>query len=311
MKGHLFFRASEDAIDMISREYDLVHPLRASLKYVRKEVASLGDISKAQKMIDPLEEIHGVNYQKVFIDDSWEKQEEELAWILLNSLFAIHEGWASEIFDIFKGIDFSNELTFSKKLEATDLSVQFGSYFVTPSLQSTLIDTVMQNKYIVDNKLDIGKLDKYMLMYRYFKELRNCYMHHNGKITDRVVNAHTMYRAAVTCETDVDAEELPEAIEPVLGDKAKITIRGVIGFSQFLRRIIIISDSMLMISKYAEQELITKQFDINWVSRRLSGTRLEQEKVIERYFYKIGVHLPIDSYAFKELLIANGIFKRA
>ena len=104
---------------------------------------------------------------------------------------------------------------------------------------------------------------------------------------------------------------MPEAVVPVLGDKAKITIRGVIGFSQFLRRIIIISDSMLMMSKYAEQELITKQFDINWVPCRLSGTRLEQEKVIERYFHKIGVHLPIDSYAFKELLIANGIFKRA
>ena len=310
MKEHLFFRASEDALDMISREYDLIHPLRASLKYVRKEIASLCDISMAQRMIDPLEEIHGVNYQKAFVEDTWEKQEEELAWILLNSLFSIHEGWASEIFRIFEGTDFSNEIPFSKKLESANLSSEFGSYFVPPSLQSVLIDTAMQNKYVVENNLDMVKLDKYMLMYRYFKELRNCYMHHNGKITDRVVSAYTVYRTAVTDKTDVDAEELPEDVVPVLGDKARITIRGVIGFSQFLRRIIIISDSMLMISKYAEQELIAKQLDSNWIPCRLSGTRSDQEKRIERYFYKIGVHLPTDSYAFKEFFIRNGVFKR-
>ena len=311
MKEHLFFGASEDALAMISREYDLIHPLRASLKFTRREVAGLSDISKAQEMIDPLGEIHGVNYRKVFVEDTWEKQEEDLAWILLNSLLAIYEGWASEIFSIFEGADFSKEISFTQKLESADLSTKFGSYFITPTLQSTLIDTAMQNKYIVENNLDIGKLDKYMLMYRYFKELRNCYMHHNGKATDRVVNAYDEYKKAVTCKNDIDAEELPEIVEPKLGDKVKITIRGVIGFSQFLRRIIIISDIMLMTSKYAEQELITKKLDSNWIPCRLSGTRADQEKRIGEYFRKIGVHLPDNRYAFKEIFICQGIFKRA
>lgn len=222
MKEHLFFGASEDALAMISREYDLIHPLRASLKFTRREVAGLSDISKAQEMIDSLGEIHGVNYRKVFVEDTWEKQEEDLAWILLNSLLAIYEGWASEIFSIFEGADFSKEISFTQKLESADLSTKFGSYFITPTLQSTLIDTAMQNKYIVENNLDIGKLDKYMLMYRYFKELRNCYMHHNGKATDRVVNAYDEYKKAVTCKNDIDAEELPEIVEPKLGDKVKI-----------------------------------------------------------------------------------------
>ena len=212
MKKKLFFTASEDALDMISREYDLIHPLRASLKYVRKNVANLSDISMAQSMIDPSEEIHGVNYQKAFISDSWEKQEEELAWMLLNSLFAIHEGWASEIFNIFKGTEFPTEFKFSQNLEKTNLSALFSSYFVTPALQSTMIDSVMQNAYITKNNLDVGKLDTYMLMYRYFKELRNCYMHHNGKITDRVVNAYTAYTLIVTCEADVDANECKRTI---------------------------------------------------------------------------------------------------
>lgn len=39
-------------------------------------------------------------------------------------------------------------------------------------------------------------------------------------------------KKAVTCKNDIDAEELPEIVEPKLGDKVKIKIRGIIGFSQ-------------------------------------------------------------------------------
>ena len=42
------------------------------------------------------------SYNRAFVETSWENQEESLAWLLLNNLFAIHEGWAQRLYeDIF------------------------------------------------------------------------------------------------------------------------------------------------------------------------------------------------------------------
>jgi len=309
MNHKTFFMASEDALNMISREYDLIHPLRVSLKYVRNEVAKLPDIALAQSIIDPNEDIHGVNYKKAFICDSWEKQEEEMAWILLNSLFSIHEGWASSIYEIFKGADFSKEREFTTNLENVQLDGLFDTYFVPQNMKSIIINVSMQNTYISTLNIDMSKMDKYMLMYRYFKELRNCYMHNNVITNNRVVTTYNNYISSVKSPSDVAVVELPEIYPPVQGQKVKISIRGVIGFSQIIRRIIIISDIKLMMSKFAEQEIINRCHYSNWIKCTLSGTKSEQIKMINKYFKKIGMPKPTNSLDYKGLLVSGGIFK--
>ena len=41
--------------------------------------------------------IHGVNYQRAFIQTTWTQQQTKFAWILLNSTIPIFEGWLEEL----------------------------------------------------------------------------------------------------------------------------------------------------------------------------------------------------------------------
>ena len=101
----VFFRASEDALDNITTAFDNIYPLTVSLKYTRRVIneavnsnESDGEIDY-QQIIDPENSVQGVNYKRAFIETSWDTQEENLAWVLLNNLFAIHEGWAQRLYD--------------------------------------------------------------------------------------------------------------------------------------------------------------------------------------------------------------------
>lgn len=41
--------------------------------------------------------IHGVNYKRVFIENTWEQQQTNFTWIILNSTISIYEGWLKEL----------------------------------------------------------------------------------------------------------------------------------------------------------------------------------------------------------------------
>ena len=96
----VFFQATKDALDKITAAFDFVHPLRASMQYTRRRVSEIdanvenADDTVFQAEIDPDCLIHSVGYRESYINTPWEGQEEQLAWLLLNNLFAIYEGWA-------------------------------------------------------------------------------------------------------------------------------------------------------------------------------------------------------------------------
>lgn len=100
----VFFQATRDALDNITDAFDFVHPLRASMLYTRRKLSEMNtsienaDDMASQAEVDPGHFVHGVGYKESFIDTAWENQEEQLAWLLLNNLFAIYEGWAQRLY---------------------------------------------------------------------------------------------------------------------------------------------------------------------------------------------------------------------
>ena len=60
--------------------------------------------------------------------------------------------------------------------------------------------------------------------------------------------------ATETPTADLDVAEVPVVIPPVLGQRLHLNIRGVIGFSDFMQRILIISDINLLQTLAAEDE---------------------------------------------------------
>ena len=138
-------------------------------------------------------------------------------------------------------------------LEKKGLSAKFTSYYVTSSKRSQLLTNAFFDVYKDASRLDFSKIDNYMLMYRYFKAARNCFMHGNCIASQWLLDEYAAYSAIATT-TDLDVAEVPVVIPPVLGQRLHLNIRGVIGFSDFMQRILIISDINLLQTLAAEVE---------------------------------------------------------
>lgn len=271
MMARVFFKATEDALNNITELFKLVHPLRTSMRYTRNAVVQIvkenpnadGDYFKS--IIDPDNNVHGTGFREAFIDTPWAEQEEQLAWLLLNNLFAIHEGWADSIFrERFIGKGYARD-KFVNRLETAWennhfplLSDKFTSYYVAPSKRSRVIADAFFDTYKTASRLDFSKIDNYMLMYRYFKAARNSFMHGNCIASQWLLDRYVEYSAVAT-KTVLDVTEVPTIIPPVLGEKIHLNIRGVIGFSDFMQRILIISDITLLQTKVAEEEFVDRK----------------------------------------------------
>lgn len=307
----VFFQASKDALDNITRTYDFIHPLTVSMRYVRNKVSGLISACptinnlEIQAEIDPSTEVHGVNYRAAFFDTAWNAQEEKIAWLLLNNLFAVHEGWAQRLYEeTFVGYGYTE--MFVKNLEKKNLSQKLSSYFVTTKKLSSVMDGAFFDVYKNKSRLDFGKLDNYMLCYRCFKEARNCFMHGNFVASSRLIKAYADYLPKATL-TDLDVSEVPVFIPPTQGQPVELNLRGVIGFSQILRRIIIISDINLLRATAAEKEFLDRKPD-EWTMKILSRNASSAKGQISRYAAKAGFLKARWTEGFQSFLVRNRIF---
>lgn len=308
MMARVFFKATEDALNNITKLFHLVHPLRTSMLYTRNAVVQLdatmpnADDSYFKSAIDPDDNIHGTGYREAFIQTPWEEQEEQLAWLLLNNLFATHEGWADSIFyERFKGKGYGKD-NFIGGLEYTGLSAKVTSYYVTNAKRSQLLSNAFFDTYKDASRLDFSKLDNYMLMYRFFKEARNSFMHGNCIASQRLVDAYTAY-ATVATEADLDVTEVPVIIPPVLGQKVHLNIRGVIGFSDFVQRILIISDIYLLQTKAAEGEFISRKPSGTLLTLSTNPNRAQTQ--IKNVCESIGFLRPTWSEDLQQYMVSN------
>lgn len=308
---NVFFRATEDALVAITSIFDFVHPLCASLQYSHKvanehyKKTSVTNNFSYQTIFDPEKKIHGTNYYKAFVQTSYEEQEELLAWVLLNNLFAIHEGWGKRLYDdLFINFNYKEE-KFIKKLEREGLSSNMRTYFLKSDHISSFMKDAFYDSYKQKSKLDISKLDNYMLLYRVFKEFRNCYMHNNRLASHRLISAYNDYQPIAT-PRGLDITEVPVLFAPSLHEPVKLSIRGVIGFSCFLQRILIISDLYLLQTKAAEEELINRK-PISWSTKTIGGNTAKQQSHVKRYVSSCGLLKPNYSNELKDYLIHKHI----
>lgn len=308
----VFFQATKDALDNITAAFDFVHPLRVSMLYTRRKVAQMAETIEQpieliyQDAIDPGHLVHDVGYKQVFIDISWEKQEEQLAWLLLNNLFAIYEGWAQRLYDERFKVKGYNEKRFIKGLQFDGLGTKFSTYYAINGKRSDILADAFFDVYRGRTQLDFSKLENYMLLYRYFKEARNCYMHHNVTASQEVMDAYNNFLPAATLSA-LDTKEVPIIIPPVLGEPLRLSLRGVIGFSQFVRRILIIADINLIKTSAAEDEFLSK-IPPKWTKHILSGDTFRSKGQIARYSNKVGILKPKWSEDYQQFLISKGIF---
>ena len=176
--------------------------------------------------------------------------------------------------------------------------------------KSQMISACLYPVYAAKRNRSIGNIDNLFLCYRYFKELRNCYMHNGRKANSKLVDAHSNY-IAVAVPQNLDVSECPESYPVVGGESIKISLRGVVGFSSILFKIILTLDNELMVAAVAEE----KEFIPRWSSKHTPIKTLKPdvssaEQQVSRYVNQCGFSKPMDLSTMRSFLISKHLISR-
>ena len=291
----VFFTATKKALSNITSIYDTVWPiavglwnLRCMVNGVRTEYPSITEGELASKFSIG-SGIHGVNYKRAFIENSWEKQQAKFAWILLNSTIPIFEGWLEELKQtIFQDIKVK-DLQFPDKVQ--------GEITRLKQSPSTILTAAFYPTYSAKRDRCYANIEALMKCYRVFKEARNCYMHNGLRADQKLIDAYNNY-APVATKADLCVSEVPEFPIPVLNSEIQLSLRGVVGFSYIIIKILVSLDTELICSSAAENEFLSrykeKQRDKqgNFIMRTLKPDHDQAKKQIQSYIRQSGFCTP-------------------
>lgn len=212
--------------------------------------------------------IHGVNYKRAFFERTWEQQQSDFAWILLNSIFPIYEEWLLELKNtIFPDMK-TKEMQFPNQIrnEVSRLT----------SNSSNVLSKAFYTTFCNKRDRNYAHIEELMKCYRVFKEARNCFMHHGSNATQKLIDAHLDYTSSAS-ERVLSVKEIPFFSVPKLDEKISLSLRGAVGFSYVLIKILVSLDTELLCSVEAEKELISR-FKQQHPTRRTLKSDIEGSK---------------------------------
>lgn len=288
-----FFQATQNALSTLTSLCDLIHPITVSMWNTRSQVIGTYIVNPN---VTPHQmaakyglgsSIHGVNFKKVFKDTPWEIHEENIAWLFLNNIFPIYEGWLEELHNqVFSSLNGNISTSFMQFPSSCGRGNIVQEITRLTANESSIDKAAFYSQYSLKKYRCFSKLDNFLVCFRYFKEIRNCYMHNNMLADVKLIDAYNAFRL-LTAPSDLCMSEIPKHYAPILNKKIQISLRGVIGFSQIIIQIMVTSDAELLRSKYAEAELL----------RRLSAA--------------VPTPLTINSDRSRAIRQIKGIFKKA
>lgn len=309
----VFFAATQKALNNITETYDTVWPtavglwnLRCMVNGVKREFPAVNERELASKF-SLGSGIHGVNYKKAFLDSSWEMQQEKFAWILLNSTIPIFEGWLEELKQtIFPDLRIK-DMQFPGSVQAEVNRLKQNS--------SAMLTNSFYQLYSQKRDRCYTNIDALMKCYRVFKETRNCYMHNGSKADEKLINAYLDYIPVAT-KTDLCVSETPEFFQPILGSDIQISLRGVVGFSYILIKIMVSLDTELLCVNDAEKEVLARykgkhtDKDGHFVMRTLKTDQNGAHSQVKHYIQQCGFSLPQTADDLMDFLLRNRLVSR-
>ena len=303
----VFFSATKKALGNITATYDTVWPtavglwnLRCLVNGVRKEYPTITEAELAAKF-SLGSGIHGVNYKRAFGEHTWEQQQEKFAWILLNSTIPIFEEWLEELKrDYFHDMNIKH-LQFPKKVKD-----EIDRLKENPS---TVLSNSFHSTYLGKRERCYSKIVALMHCYRVFKEARNCYMHNGSKADTKLTDAYADYSPFATPEA-LDVSEVPEFPAPVLGEEIRLSLRGVVGFSYILIKILVSLDTELLCTANAEGEFISRYKEKHTLLRALKPDADKAKQQVSQYVRQCGFPTPLAVDDLIVLLLSNHLVSR-
>ncbi|MDP1840210.1 MAG: hypothetical protein Q8N31_23445 [Reyranella sp.] len=257
-----FFDCTNELHDSIVSLHDFILPTATALWHFRQvvqgEIAANPAATAAYlaKKFNSAPGTRGTtNLITPFQVHQWEAQRERLAEVALVNVIALYEIWCEAICDEFQNPDLAIKLQFNSNPTRSS-----GIGFALDQLRSNLSSTVENSLYrslTKVKKYSLPTLEALLLCYRYFKELRNCYMHRGRHCDGKLYGAQSKFIPIAT-KSELGMDFVPEHKRYQLGDKIELSLHGVLGFTEVILRIVTTVDAELAATKVGEGVLISR-----------------------------------------------------
>ncbi len=256
----------------------------------------------AARFVDVEDKTNRPNLYRTCIEQSWEQQEFSIARNLLTNIFALYEGWLEMILPMLGSNNTkAKKLQFPNEARLTLVSMQ-------QHPNTVLVDSLYDVYVAKNSNSQLAHLENYLLVYRYFKECRNSIIHRGGRVNQDTINAYNAVSGLSTAELDVT--ELPE-MPPVhtLDEHVKLSLRGVVGFSQIVLKLVEVFDAEFIKTSKAVDCFVSQLKEFTPFPEYLSSDVSKSQKRIEGIMRRSGFLPPNHSEAFYQLLKRKGILK--
>lgn len=296
-----FFLESKKALNNLTSTYDIVWPITAGLQYLRhdidKKIQEHPEKNKEQIFQQLREEIniHGVNYNRAIYEYTWEDYTTNIAWILLTNTITIFEEWLKDLNLIWKSLDIDDFQFPIKVLKA-----------IKKLNAPTVMDKCFYNVYISKKNRNVNNIKNMLYCYRLFKEARNCYMHNGALANKRLCEA---YKNHITYnnKSTLKVSEMPIFNKPDENKKIDISLRGVVGFSYILIKIIASIDTELIRTKEAEDIFISRYKSTHKIKKTIKQDENKGNAQLASLIRQCGFLTPQNIKEIKTLLIQHNL----
>jgi len=313
--GRYVFRASRDAHMQITKLFDFVHPTAIAMWNLRWQVKGYCDAVPGVTNKDLINRfalgtnINGGSLKRATIETSWEDQQEHFASIILINTIAAFEDFTLGIARASCPTNEQHRRRVEKNLQFPDDPTKTSRRSLALALmgaQSMSVAGAFVQDPSIRRRYSGALIDNLLVCYRYFKEMRNAIAHNGGRADQKLIDAYNAFILIATAAA-LGTPEVPHRHPLVaVGDSVKLSMRGVIGLSDIILRIIATYDADFSGYAFAESEILQRigsPIKEQWVH----GDDKKNNKRLARSMNKFGFPELQPTPAFKAFLKAHGL----
>ncbi len=225
----------------------------------------------------------------------------------LINVVALYEEYVAALSRAFGGTAFAQDLQFPSKGVAgtTRRGVRNALADMTNSKSPAMLSG-FTHMLRAQRSYRGKELDHLLLIYRYFKEMRNALLHEGGIATRRLRKAYEGMGGV--SRSSVRMKELPRHVEPVEGEPTALPLRGVIGFGGVVFYMATTIDAELSQTPVAEKEFLDR-FRSRHQIRDLPSTEPRRSGRVRSLVEGLELPRPDTAKGIESLLVAEGLVR--
>jgi len=312
---NLFFRCSREAFAEVTRLYDFLWPTTAAMWNLRWQVQGFLQVCPdatpeelCQRFAAGSEGDRG-NIRRACQEQTWDDQRCTFARVLLVNLCAVYESWTAQVLTVLGARCKAKEddlqypdLTTRGKRRGVSAAITAITAAESPVIKASIYPSLQRNE-----RYALKHIQALMLCYRYFKECRNTFIHQNGIPDQRTENAFAAFRTVATT-AQLGMKEVPEHYPIDQQHAVQISLRGVVGFSDVILRLIATLDIELSRAAMAERELIAQWRATHPERPCLSSLRQDKrDRRLSNHFRHMGLPTPTALEGLLQFLLRKGL----